>query len=114
MNTLVRENGHSPTLDEFVELKCFALHVDLVIANSTGRTTLATFKPPNHATSGDIGAWVDEEEDLLRAALDTEDTAMLTDAFLMGHVAAAEEAHARARAGEDVDWPSIIRDHIVQ
>ena len=46
--------------------------------------------------------------------LDPEDIMMLNDNVLMAHVAAAERAHAQANAGEHVDWPSIIRDHIVQ
>jgi len=46
-------------------------------------------------------------------ALDAEDLAMLADEEIMRHVDAAREAHRRARAGEDVDWPRVIRDHII-
>ncbi len=46
--------------------------------------------------------------------VDAEDISMLQDESVMAHVRTAEQAHARANAGEDVDWPAVIKDHIVQ
>lgn len=45
---------------------------------------------------------------------DAEDLAMLNDPETMAHIRAAEEAHAREAAGEEVDWESVIREHIVR
>ncbi len=42
------------------------------------------------------------------------DDGTLGEEEFMGHVRAAQEAHERARAGEDVDWDQVIREHIVR
>ena len=45
--------------------------------------------------------------------LDAEDAAILCNFSLMGHIAAAEQAHQQAEAGAAVDWEAIIDEHIL-
>ena len=45
--------------------------------------------------------------------LDAEDLALLADEGAMGHIAAVKAAYERHRRGEDVDWGTVIREHIV-
>ncbi len=45
--------------------------------------------------------------------LDAEDEAVLADEATTAHIVAASDAHERARSGEEVDWESVIQDHIL-
>ena len=44
---------------------------------------------------------------------DVEDEAVLADDKIAAHIASVSEAHKAARAGEEVDWESVIQEHIL-
>ena len=45
--------------------------------------------------------------------MDADDEAWLSDGETQRHIDAAAEAHRRADAGEDVDWDTVIDEHIL-
>ena len=51
---------------------------------------------------------------LPKLSMDAEDEAVLADEGTMLHIAAASDAHRRARRGERVDWEQVMQEHILE
>lgn len=55
----------------------------------------------------------DPENFQLTLGIDGDDLALLADQEVMADIAAARAAHQKAKSGREVDWDTVIREHIV-